>query len=264
MTRSSARSRFSRRGSDKASCWSIFLDYSSEAAGRLMGVKAATRSSPRLDRVELRSNGTWVTQMSDTKQMLQRARERFVPPGDVMESLTRRRQKKERNRRISAPPASASPTVATRLLLLTMVLALAAGVVIIRPSDAQDKGRVMQSILSSRSWTDPGRWSGPDTYRPLSQGAPRNEHQARRDRSRHVETEPEVWCRSDRDHRRAREPRGPGACLPQRRAPRKPADAAETFGHLLEGWRMDRVREPTRDLGREIHRIPAIGEAKSS
>jgi dipeptidyl aminopeptidase/acylaminoacyl peptidase len=40
--------------------------------------------------------------MSDTKQMLQRARERFVAPGDVMESLMRRREKKERNRRISA------------------------------------------------------------------------------------------------------------------------------------------------------------------
>ena len=40
--------------------------------------------------------------MSDTKQMLQRARERFVPPEDVMESLMRRRDKKERNRRISA------------------------------------------------------------------------------------------------------------------------------------------------------------------
>jgi hypothetical protein len=40
--------------------------------------------------------------MPDTKQMLQRARERFVPPEDVMGSLVRRRKQKERNRRISA------------------------------------------------------------------------------------------------------------------------------------------------------------------
>jgi hypothetical protein len=43
-----------------------------------------------------------VIQMSDTKQMLQRARGRFEPPEDVMGSLIRRRERKERNRRISA------------------------------------------------------------------------------------------------------------------------------------------------------------------
>jgi hypothetical protein len=43
-----------------------------------------------------------VIQMSDTKQMLQRARDRFEPPEDVMGSLIRRRERKERNRRISA------------------------------------------------------------------------------------------------------------------------------------------------------------------
>ena len=41
-------------------------------------------------------------QMSETKEMLQRARERFAPPDDVMESLIRRRERKERNRRLSA------------------------------------------------------------------------------------------------------------------------------------------------------------------
>lgn len=38
--------------------------------------------------------------MSDTKQRLQRAREAFPPPEDVMGSLTRRRAQKDRNRRI--------------------------------------------------------------------------------------------------------------------------------------------------------------------
>ena len=40
--------------------------------------------------------------MSDTKQMLQRARDRFEPPEDVMGSLIRRRARKERNQRLSA------------------------------------------------------------------------------------------------------------------------------------------------------------------
>jgi Tol biopolymer transport system component len=40
--------------------------------------------------------------MSDTKQVLQRARDRFEPPENVMGSLIRRRERKERNRRISA------------------------------------------------------------------------------------------------------------------------------------------------------------------
>ena len=40
--------------------------------------------------------------MSDTKQMLQRARDRFVPPEDVMGSLIRRRERKRRNQRIGA------------------------------------------------------------------------------------------------------------------------------------------------------------------
>jgi Tol biopolymer transport system component len=40
--------------------------------------------------------------MRDTKEMLQHARERFAPPGDVMESLRRRRERRERNRRLSA------------------------------------------------------------------------------------------------------------------------------------------------------------------
>ena len=40
--------------------------------------------------------------MSDTKQMLQRARDRFVPPDDVMGSLIRRREQKRRNQRIGA------------------------------------------------------------------------------------------------------------------------------------------------------------------
>ena len=41
-------------------------------------------------------------QMSDTKQMLKRARDRFVPPEDVMGSLIRRRDRKRRNQRIGA------------------------------------------------------------------------------------------------------------------------------------------------------------------
>jgi WD40-like Beta Propeller Repeat len=40
--------------------------------------------------------------MSDTKQMLQRARDRFVPPEDVLGSLIRRRERKRRNQRIGA------------------------------------------------------------------------------------------------------------------------------------------------------------------
>ena len=43
-----------------------------------------------------------VNEMSDTREMLQRARERIVPPTDVMDSLIRRRHRKERSRRISA------------------------------------------------------------------------------------------------------------------------------------------------------------------
>jgi Tol biopolymer transport system component len=40
--------------------------------------------------------------MSDTKHMLERARDRFEPPEDFMGSLIRRRERTERNRRISA------------------------------------------------------------------------------------------------------------------------------------------------------------------
>jgi Tol biopolymer transport system component len=40
--------------------------------------------------------------MSETKEMLQRARERFVPPQDVMDSLVVRRDRKERNGRLLA------------------------------------------------------------------------------------------------------------------------------------------------------------------
>jgi Tol biopolymer transport system component len=40
--------------------------------------------------------------MSDTKQMLQRARDQFEPPQDVMGSLIRRRERKRRNQRIGA------------------------------------------------------------------------------------------------------------------------------------------------------------------
>ena len=40
--------------------------------------------------------------MPDTREMLQRAREDFVPPDDFMASLIRRRERKERTRRISA------------------------------------------------------------------------------------------------------------------------------------------------------------------
>jgi Tol biopolymer transport system component len=40
--------------------------------------------------------------MSDTKEMLQRARERFAPRDDVMQSLIHRRKRKDRNRRLSA------------------------------------------------------------------------------------------------------------------------------------------------------------------
>jgi len=43
-----------------------------------------------------------VTQMSDTKEQLQRARSQFPPPEGVMESLRRRRDRKRRNQRIAA------------------------------------------------------------------------------------------------------------------------------------------------------------------
>src|SRR5512132_682917 len=40
--------------------------------------------------------------MSDTKELLERARARFTPPEGVMDSLIRRRARKDRNRRIAA------------------------------------------------------------------------------------------------------------------------------------------------------------------
>lgn len=40
--------------------------------------------------------------MSDTKEMLERAKRRFPPPEGVMDSLVRRRERKERNRRVAA------------------------------------------------------------------------------------------------------------------------------------------------------------------
>jgi len=43
-----------------------------------------------------------VTQMNDTKGLLQRARSQFPPPEGVMESLRRRRDRKRRNQRIAA------------------------------------------------------------------------------------------------------------------------------------------------------------------
>jgi hypothetical protein len=43
-----------------------------------------------------------VTQMNDTKDLLQRARSQFPPPEGVMDSLIRRRDRKRRNQRITA------------------------------------------------------------------------------------------------------------------------------------------------------------------
>ena len=43
-----------------------------------------------------------MTQMNDTKELLQRARNQFPPPEGVMESLVRRRDRKRRNQRIAA------------------------------------------------------------------------------------------------------------------------------------------------------------------
>jgi hypothetical protein len=43
-----------------------------------------------------------VTQMNDTKELLQRARSQFPPPEGVMDSLIRRRDRKRRNQRIAA------------------------------------------------------------------------------------------------------------------------------------------------------------------
>jgi hypothetical protein len=40
--------------------------------------------------------------MDDTREMLHKARERFAPPTDVMDSLIRRREKKQRNRKVFA------------------------------------------------------------------------------------------------------------------------------------------------------------------
>ena len=53
--------------------------------------------------------------MSDPKQMLQRARDQFEPPKDVMGSLIRRRDRRERNRRLSAV------ALATILALISFV-----------------------------------------------------------------------------------------------------------------------------------------------
>jgi Tol biopolymer transport system component len=53
--------------------------------------------------------------MSDTKQMLERARDQFEPPQDVMGSLIRRRDRRERNRRLSAV------ALATILALVSLV-----------------------------------------------------------------------------------------------------------------------------------------------
>ena len=51
---------------------------------------------------EQRSGRTQVTQMNDTKELLQRARSQFPPPQGVMESLLRRRDRKRRNQRVAA------------------------------------------------------------------------------------------------------------------------------------------------------------------
>jgi dipeptidyl aminopeptidase/acylaminoacyl peptidase len=40
--------------------------------------------------------------MRDTKELLERARRQFPPPGDVMDALVRRRDRKRRNRRIGS------------------------------------------------------------------------------------------------------------------------------------------------------------------
>jgi hypothetical protein len=76
--------------------------------------------------------------LSDTKQRLQRAREAFPPPEDVMGSLTRRRAQKDRNRRIGTA-------------VLALVLATAA------------LGGLARAFLSG---------PGPRPAVPASQGAP--------------------------------------------------------------------------------------------
>jgi WD40-like Beta Propeller Repeat len=101
--------------------------------------------------------------VSDTKQRLQRAREAFPPPEDVMGSLTRRRAQKDRNRRIG--------TAVLALVLATAALGGLARAFLSgpgrRPADQPSRrfvGTWTSTDVNGRTRTMVIRASGEDAY----------------------------------------------------------------------------------------------------
>jgi hypothetical protein len=78
--------------------------------------------------------------MSDTKELLQRARKQFAPPDGIMESLTRRRDRKQRNRRVG-----------TAVLALVVAAVAIGGVV--RAFDLAETSRPAELPKRPESWT---------------------------------------------------------------------------------------------------------------
>jgi Tol biopolymer transport system component len=113
----------------------------------------------------------WVTQMPDTKEMLQRAREGFVPPDDLMASLSRRRERKERNRRISAVTIA---IVITLLSFAALTRAFSTGG---RPADLQPQPKPQGIFSEVGGWIAYGNERGIWAVDPTHPGDPSDQIQ---------------------------------------------------------------------------------------
>ncbi len=106
--------------------------------------------------------------MDDTKELLQRARERFVPPEDVMGSLIRRRARKERNRKLSAG------AIALVLALLSLAFLARTFRDADRPAERPRPGGIFSHVGGWIAYADRGGKGGIWAVNPAAPGDPKD------------------------------------------------------------------------------------------
>jgi Tol biopolymer transport system component len=110
--------------------------------------------------------------MSDTKELLERARARFTPPEGVMESLIRRRTRRGRNRRIAAA------VVAMIVALVSFAALIRTFQTVERPAKQPTPAPTPTSIFADvGGWIAYGENDGIWAVNPTGQGAPEDQVQ---------------------------------------------------------------------------------------